>query len=356
VSAAPATNGPGPKQRLAYLDWTRGIASLIMIQGHVFHSFTHKDLRNTSAYQISQFVGGMPPAVFLFLTGVTFAFLLHSLDKRQATTGERLVAGLKRAGFFFALAYLFRLQLFITGQPGAQWGDLLKVDILNAMGLAVVPLTLLAVVPALDRVRLGAAIGVLIMISAPIFSELSFDGLPTLMKMYLKPDYNYFSFFPWAAFMAFGVAFGAILRLVPRDSVERLMQWTGLLGFALVVSGQFLGNFDLSLYTRSEYWLDSPALVVVKLGIVLVLLAVAFVWTEYGLQGRYSWVALFGTHSLFIYWVHIELIYGQALWKWKETLAITPTAIAAIGAIVLMGLLTYSKQRYWDTRPKALAA
>jgi len=36
---------PDSSARLRYLDWTRGIAALIMLQGHVFHSFTRADLR-----------------------------------------------------------------------------------------------------------------------------------------------------------------------------------------------------------------------------------------------------------------------------------------------------------------------
>ena len=71
------------KPRLAYLDWARGVASIIMIQGHVFHSFTQPGLRDSSTYQLSQFVGGMPPAIFLFLTGVTFAFLLSYPERRS---------------------------------------------------------------------------------------------------------------------------------------------------------------------------------------------------------------------------------------------------------------------------------
>ena len=51
-------------KRLAFLDWTRGFAACIMLQGHVSHSFTHKDLRNDSFYVFSQFFGGLTPAVF----------------------------------------------------------------------------------------------------------------------------------------------------------------------------------------------------------------------------------------------------------------------------------------------------
>src|SRR5205085_1514477 len=121
--------------------------------------------------------------------------------------------------------------------------------------------------------------------------------------------------------------------------VERLIEWGALLGFGLIMTGRFFGDIDYSLYTKSEYWLDSPSLVFVKLGIVLLLLAISFVWTEYGLHGRKSWVAIFGTHSLFIYWVHVELVYGQLFMKWKETLPLSSAATAAFLTIVLMGAL-----------------
>ncbi len=47
-----------------------------MLQGHVFDSFSRQDLRTGGPYMLSQFLGGMPPAIFLFLTGVTLAFLM----------------------------------------------------------------------------------------------------------------------------------------------------------------------------------------------------------------------------------------------------------------------------------------
>src|SRR5208337_3764577 len=69
-------------KRLAFLDWTRGFAACIMLQGHVFQSFAHKDLRSDSPYVLSQFFGGLTPAVFLFVTGVTLAFLMDSQSRQ----------------------------------------------------------------------------------------------------------------------------------------------------------------------------------------------------------------------------------------------------------------------------------
>ena len=41
--------------RLTFLDWTRGLAVVIMLQGHVFHSFNRTDLRDGGPFTLSQF-------------------------------------------------------------------------------------------------------------------------------------------------------------------------------------------------------------------------------------------------------------------------------------------------------------
>ena len=72
----------GTRNRLTFLDWLRGVGGIIMLQGHAFHSFLKPDLRGGAAYMLSQFFGGMPPAIFLFLTGVTLAFLMYSFERK----------------------------------------------------------------------------------------------------------------------------------------------------------------------------------------------------------------------------------------------------------------------------------
>src|SRR5579863_1226940 len=114
--------------RLAFIDWTRGLAAVIMIQGHVFDSFTRTDLRPKSPFMLSQFLGGMPPAIFLFLTGITFAFLMDSEERKGGTAWQRVVGALKRSRYLFIIAFLFRIQLYVFGYPTSPAGELLKVD------------------------------------------------------------------------------------------------------------------------------------------------------------------------------------------------------------------------------------
>ena len=87
---------PNSSARLRYLDWTRGFAALIMLQGHTFHSFTRMDLRDKGPYIFSQFLGGLAPAIFLFLTGVTMAFRMDSDERRGLEPGARVLSAPNR--------------------------------------------------------------------------------------------------------------------------------------------------------------------------------------------------------------------------------------------------------------------
>src|SRR5580700_8988518 len=105
---------PKSSSRLPYLDWVRGVAAIVMLQGHVFDSFLRTDLRDHGPFMMSQFAGGMPPAIFLFLLGVTFAFLMDSQERKGVGVRDRVLAALRRSGYLFAVAFLFRLQMWLV--------------------------------------------------------------------------------------------------------------------------------------------------------------------------------------------------------------------------------------------------
>jgi hypothetical protein len=47
-------------------------------------------------------------------------------------------------------------------------------------------------------------------------------------------------------------------------------------------------------------------------------------------------LARLGRSSLFIYWIHVELVYGYASWGWRHRLPLWGTAIAFILFCMLM--------------------
>lgn len=327
---------PGkPSSRLAYLDWTRGMAAAIMLQGHVFNSFLRTDLRKGSVYLFSDFLGGLPSAIFLFLTGVTMAFLMDSRERQGWPANRRILASLKRAGYLFGVALLFRLQLWAFAWPGSPWTDLLRVDILNVMGFSLGIMSLMAAFRTMERVRYCAILGVAIAAASPLVSQIDWTPVPSVIKNYLAPDVLQFGFFPWAAFAAFGLSLGSLIRQTRPEQMDRVMQWIALIGCGLIIAFQYFSNSPYSLYGKSDFWLNSPCMVLIKTGVILLMMAFAFLWTRNAEQ-KWSWVAQLGTTSLLVYWVHTEIIYGRWLAFWHANLDVAQTAIAAGVTIVCM--------------------
>jgi uncharacterized membrane protein len=341
--------------RLQYLDWVRGIAAIIMLQGHVFNSFTRMDLRNTGPYVFSQFVGGMPPAIFLFLTGVTLAFLMDSSERKQLPGEQRVSAALKRAGYLLGIAFLFRIQLWAFSSP-RNFSDIFRVDILNCMGFAIAVASPMALFRTVERIRLCAVLGLAIAAASPLVSQVDWSSTPELVRNYLVPSSQFFGFFPWAAFLFFGASFGSLLRSLREEQIPQAMQWFALAGLIISFGAYSISNTALSVYAKSDFWLDGPALILIKTGIVLIAIAFAYLW---GLQPgaqAWSWVRQFGATSLLVYWVHIELVYGRWLGAMKEELTINETVVAAAAITVLMLALSVAKTTYPIWREKLVPA
>lgn len=339
----------GSSGRLAFIDWTRGAAALVMLQGHTFHSFTRNELRTQGPYMLSQFLGGLPPAVFLFLTGITFAFLMHSQSRQGATMKQRIIAALKRSRYLFLIAFLFRLQLYVFGFPTSPAGEILRVDILNCMGMAMLIFAPMAVFTTVERIKLCTVLGLVIAALSPVVSMIDPKSVPWAISAYFFPSYNYFGFFPWASFLAFGMAAGSILRTVDKSAMERVMLWALVIGLGLAFSAQYFSNLPYTIYAKSEFWLNSPALILIKLGVVLAVLSVAFLWVQYlSLPNRWSLFRQIGTTSLLVYWVHIEIVYGRWFGIWKESLTVPQVLSFTAILIALMAGISIVRTRYKD--------
>lgn len=346
--------------RILALDWLRGLGVLIMLQGHLFNSFARADLHDQPVYVLSQFIGGMPAPIFLFLVGVTLAFRMDRGDREGLPPAGRLKSALMRAAFLAAIAFAFRLQLWVFAW-GNPWTEIVRVDILNCMALGVVVLAPVALLTPRRRITWCAVAGLAIAGLAPLISMADWSQVPWLVRNYIVPNKAFFSFFPDAAYIAFGVSFGALLRTAG-PARDRTMQWTACLGLAAIVTAHYFSNLPFSIYPNSDFWLNSPGLIFIRLGIVLVLAAAGYVWTAGQQSERLGLMRLFGTNSLLIYWVHVELVYGRWFWFAHERLTIGECAAASVLLIALMyglaslNLPTRVKNRLRRARPDARVA
>lgn len=341
-------------KRFPFLDWMRGLAVVLMIQCHVFNAYARPDVRPSGTYILSQFVGGMAAPLFLFMAGMTLAFQMESVAKREPGRMARWRAALRRGGYVLAVAYAFRMSCVIAMLPKPDWNELAKVDILNCMGLAMLCCSFIGVFDLQARVRAALAVAATIAAVSPIVAGLPWGDTPIVVQDYLvaapNPGRVRFALFPNGAYVAFGIAAGSLVRTVSTERFERLMQWAVLLGLALMFTGQYCSNVWFSVYTKSNFWSDSPALVTIRCGVALVLMAGSYLWTEHGARAGWSWMQTLGKNSLMVYWVHVMLVYGDTIKGLKSALSIPMTGAAtAVVTLLMVGLsavwLWWKKQR-----------
>jgi uncharacterized membrane protein len=297
--------------RRRYLDWLRGIAVLIMIEGHTLDSWTQVADRSGPGYRWAIVIAGMGAPIFLFLAGVSLTLAASARASGGLAPLAVAVSAFKRGLWIFALAFLFRLQSWIIS-GGAFPRSLLKVDILNIMGVAMMFTAGLWYLGRRDAGR--AALLVVATVAAALTTPLvratpALDILPDAIESYFRPAgaATTFTLFPWAGFLAAGAALGLWLARGRTPAAERRVNWALAAIGVVVAAGAYWASFQPPLFAGTSFWTSSPAFFFLRIGIL-----VAAVPAAYGLTAVWRGAVLeeFGKASLFVYWIHVEMVYG----------------------------------------------
>jgi uncharacterized membrane protein len=120
----------------------RGLACVLMFQTHCYDAWLGGDARTGRFLKGSQLLGTLPAPIFLFLAGLSFALVTDKLIRKSLTPSEITRFMLRRGAEIFAFGLLFRLQEFLIAWGWAPWSDLLRVDVLNIIGLSMILMAL----------------------------------------------------------------------------------------------------------------------------------------------------------------------------------------------------------------------
>src|SRR5260370_14854967 len=124
-------------RRLAYMDWMRGLACVLMFQTHCYDSWMSPEAKRSSSLVAWSGLGGTLPApLFIFLAGVSFALVTEKLREKGIERNAIAKQTILRGAEIFGMGLLFRAQEFALGYPWSPWTDLLRVDVLNILGLS----------------------------------------------------------------------------------------------------------------------------------------------------------------------------------------------------------------------------
>ncbi|HKY20536.1 MAG TPA: heparan-alpha-glucosaminide N-acetyltransferase domain-containing protein [Vicinamibacterales bacterium] len=303
--------------RYAYLDRVRGLAVLIMVEAHVLDSWTHVADRAHPGFGYAMMLGGLGAPLFLFLAGVSVVLSADSKIRKTGDFGAAWRAVQKRGWQVFGLAFLFRLQSYVLS-GGFSAASLLKVDILNIMGPAIAMAAIAGgmVKSAQARAVLFVVCAVVISMVTPIVRATTLlDWLPDPVEWYFRPSAGRtnFTLFPWAGFVFAGAVVGMVInRARAADKVFRVQLGLAVISVLLAVFA-YKASFLPSIYARSEFWTSSPTFFFVRVGLLTLLLPLAFLWDRAPWRAKISrWSPLetLGRASLFVYWIHVEMVYG----------------------------------------------
>jgi len=340
-----------PTIRKGYLDWLRGAAVVLMIQGHAVDSWTRLEDKPEAAYGWISMTWGIAAPLFLFLAGVSLV-LAAGARRRQGRTDQEAAALARRRGLqIFGLAFLFRLQAWLIS-GGAAYTTLLKVDILNVMGLAMLAGAILWGLGRGPRSRallLGGAAVAAAMLTPIVRATPLLAPLPDPIEWYFRPfaGATTFTLLPWAGFLLAGGAAGLWIDSARTARDERAVNGSLAIVGTLLAVGGYAASLLPPIYAQTNFWTSSPTFFFVRLGLVIAFVPLAFLINA-GREGPRrireiresdeqeignvrrgpsrapklaerrrlrsarlrSAIEDFGRSSLFVYWIHVEMAYG----------------------------------------------
>jgi uncharacterized membrane protein len=339
-----------PSRRRTYLDWLRGLAVLIMIEAHLLDSWTRVPDRETREFAYAMIAGGFGAPLFLFLAGVAVPLSAASKLARGGSTRAAAGAVARRGLEVFGLAFLFRAQAWILGWGRAR--SLLKVDILNIMGPSIAAAAGLWALGRTHRARIAlfTVATLLVTLGAPGIRSLpAIAALPDFLRAYVSPvpDLSNFVFFPWAGFVFAGAIVGLILDRARAADAERRANLAFLVcGLGLAYAAHRL-SFLPSPIPHSQYWTTSSSFFALRVGILTAAVGSAYLREMLRRDGRWSVLELLGRRSLFIYWIHVELVYGLISLDLHGSLSWGQAWIGYVLFCVFMVVCALAKERYW---------
>ena len=364
-------NPPGPS-RLAYIDWMRGLACVLMFQTHCYDSWLTPAARKSSFFMWSQLVGTLPAPLFLFLAGLSFSLATEKLRQRGASPAQIARTTIRRGAEILGLGLLFRIQEYLIAFPWAPWRDILRVDILNTIGVSMMLMggvcwavggTEFRGDGIVQRERLHFAIAAMIaalgisLITPMVWTSWRPSWAPWPLESYLDgvhnldvPQPGLFPIFPWAGFAFAGLGMGFLLLTNwARKHEARAVIVAGFTGAVLIGAARLMDRRP-QIYPVYDFWHTSPNFFLLRVGLLMLILFVCYAWCRWGAgQWGFSPLIQLGQTSLLVYWVHMEFVYGRVSILKKHGMTVggaTYGLLAICGLMLIVSIIrTRMKQR-----------
>jgi len=303
-------------KRIKYIDILRGWAVLLMVFWHMTEALISDSIRLTSFFDISQFIGGLVAPMFLFSSGASHSIIIlkkrESFIKFTPNFRKRII----RIFQILIIAYLLHLpennllEVIITRQ-GSSYINFINMDVLQLIAVSLLLLQILFLIIKNNKIYfyIVGIIGVITILLTPYIWQINFsDFLPVELASCLNNKTgSLFPIFPWLSYVFFGAM---VMQFVMEKGEENTIKKMLILGFIIILLGLVPQLLNLKSTPNYDFWQTSPNIFLIKFGIVLVFLSIFYFMDKFK-NYEMKYFGVFGKESLFIYVVHLLMIYGH---------------------------------------------
>ncbi len=325
----------------------RAFAVLMMVQGHTIDLMLSNQFRNVNSffYYSWNFMRGITAPIFLFTAGTVFTYLFI-LQNKKAKDNPRLVKGIKRFLLLILLGYLLHYPtatiINFSSVTAEQWKEFFAVDVLQLIGFGILFLIILLYLSEKINIKptyLFTAFGLMFIYLNPTIQAIEWkEFLPLQIAGYFYTGTgSNFPVFPWCSYLFFGGILGFHLA-THRGEHQKPKFGISLLaiGIVLVISAFIGDKIEILFNGASDFWGNSPNLILYRLGIVIILNSIiCLIATK--VEKIPHLIILIGRHTLSIYIIHLVILYGSA-WNLglRIFLANSLDMWRSIGAAIIM--------------------
>jgi len=322
-------------QRIAAIDWVRGVAMLLMMVDHVSMAYNSEHISNDSAATwvagsslnglefFTRWVSHICAPIFVFLAGTALAV---SIERKVAAGADarELDSSLIKRGAFIAILDPTVISLFSGG-----W----RFQVLYAIGMAMICMVLIRRLPSVVILVLCAGWLIAGEWVTAVFADPA-NPTPSILSALLVSSYSSpdliikYPLVPWLVMMSLGWVFGRYLNSfiagkARHDIVPVLLAWGGAGIVVFILFRYFNGYGNMQLLREGAGWIQwlhvskyppSLTFTALELGLTACLLAV-MIKIERRLGVRpYGPLLVFGQTAMFFYLVHRIVLEGTATW------------------------------------------
>lgn len=343
--------------RLYAMDLARFLAMVFMMQGHILDALVSSTIIdiNIFPWNLWNLCRGFTAPIFLMVSGAVHAFATKRDENgnvRADIVAKRIRWGLTIIGIGYLLVFPAGRVWDLPFVSAGGWNAFFAVNILQLTGVTI--LLFIVTMSSTTSVKTmgfrALIVSALIVAATPIiqFGQVS-SVLPGWFRAYLtSAEGSIFPVFPFSAFLFLGLAIGCRLHSVPserRDAVLKKYGWRvgiAVAFFAVVLQGVLLASGVSNDILEHQM---SIILFLRRAGVVMIFFSICVSILEYTYQFR-QWYSLFGTKSLYIYAIHLLLLFGT---PWTEGIGRTHYRSLDLleGIAIAMGIMFLTLSVAW---------